>query len=126
MSTEYSWSIPSERPGPPSPFFVEHSSGFDRVDCVNPDLLLVTLDVHPFFAMMHSAQRVVNVGNRGLSFHEPILRMVAYYSIDTPLRFQKPSSSDSGSRSSVEVDDTEDYDSEEDLSIDSWLESTKD
>jgi len=106
--------------------FVQHSTGFDRLDCVYPNLPVLTLDVHPFFAMMQSAQGVLKMVNRGLSFYKPILRMLAMYSAITPVEFRQRPSSDSGSVTSVESGDTDYYDSEEeDLKIYSWLESTK-
>ncbi|KAE9390712.1 hypothetical protein BT96DRAFT_1063535 [Gymnopus androsaceus JB14] len=109
-----------------TPLFVEHSTGFDRLDCVYPDLPLLTLDVHPFFAMMLSARGVMKVMNRRLSFYKPISRMVATYAIATPVEFRQRPSSDSGSITSVESGDTEYYDSEEEgLKVYSWLESTK-
>ncbi|KAE9389109.1 hypothetical protein BT96DRAFT_980819 [Gymnopus androsaceus JB14] len=106
--------------------FVQHSAGFDRLDCVYPNLPVLTLGVHPFFAMMQSAQEVLKVENRGLSFHKPISNMLTIYAIATPVAFRQRPSSDSGSISSVESGDTEYYDSEEeDFKIHSWLESTK-
>ncbi|KAE9392028.1 hypothetical protein BT96DRAFT_944942 [Gymnopus androsaceus JB14] len=106
--------------------FVQHSASFDRLDCVYPDLPLLTLDVHPFFAMMHSARAVLKVENRGLSFYEPFSIMLTMYAIATPVAFRQHPSSDSGSVSSVESDDTEYYGGEEeDRKIYCWLESTK-
>ncbi|KAE9399496.1 hypothetical protein BT96DRAFT_920143, partial [Gymnopus androsaceus JB14] len=106
--------------------FVRHSTGCDRLECVYPNLPVLTLDVHPFFAMMQSAQEVLKVENRGLSFHKPISNMLTMYSVITPVEFRQRPSSDSGSASSVYSGDTEYYDSEEeDLKIYSWLESTK-
>jgi len=106
--------------------FVQHSTGFDRLDCVYPNLPVLTLEVHPVFAMMQSARGVMKAVNRGLSFYKPISMMVAMYSVITPVEFRQLSSSDSDSVTSVESGDTEYYDSEEeDLKIYSWLESTK-
>ncbi|KAE9383314.1 hypothetical protein BT96DRAFT_1009370 [Gymnopus androsaceus JB14] len=109
--------------------FVQLSTGFDPVDCVYPNLPVLTLDVHPFFAMMQSAKGVMKVVNRGLPFQKPISMMVAMYSVITPLEFRQRPSIDSGSLTSGDSGDTEytlSYDSEEeDLKIYSWLESTK-